>query len=226
MGLLKKIFRTKTPLEKEKEALLNSLSVSTLKKIIAKRKVSIDDYKKNKRGYIEAIIDSGVGLPTIKRYMKADKAISSRGKKLKPNYGNVRRVIESWRPEEFTTEPEFKKDLYNLFKKKMGHEFVRKESGEYHADIVIDRKIPIELKRNLGKSDLDRLDRQINNYKRDKNYRGQKIFIVICGIKDDDGYGIFKSKYKRDKRIVTIVKFKKELKKKSEGSKRRKSKKR
>lgn len=133
--------------------------------------------------------------------------VKGRTETLTPTEANVCKVIiNKWYPKRGQSHDELKSDLYLLFKKKLGDEYVRKESGEYRADIVIDKNIPVELKVNFGgKAERNRLWGQITDYKKD--YKGT-IFLVICGInKMDDAWGEIKPQLGEDKRVETIIKF-------------------
>jgi hypothetical protein len=191
--------------EKEKEELLKEKSRFELEQIAKAKNIDMTELQ-TKDEYIKAIMNEGVSKSLIEKYSKVAKMVKGRTEILKPTESNVRRVINSWYPQRGQTHDALKNDLYLLFKKKFGDEYVRKESGQYRADIVIDESIPVELKVNFGgKAERNRLWGQITDYK--KEYKGT-IFLVICGInKLDDAWGEMKPQLSKDKQVETIIKF-------------------
>lgn len=204
MGLFD-FLKGKTKGEKEKEELLRDKSLSELKRIARVKNIDITELGK-KEDYVKGILQKGVTKSLIKKQSRIAKLIKGKTEILSPTESNVRKVINKWYPNRSQSHTELKNDLYLLFKKKMGNEFVRKESGEYHADIVIDKSIPVELKVNFGgKAERDRLIGQIDDYKKD--YRGT-VFLVICGVnKLDDAWGELTPQLQKNKRVKTIIKW-------------------
>lgn len=205
MGLFD-FFKGKTKGEKEKEELLRDKSLSELKRIASAKNIDTTELD-GKEEYVKGILRKGVSKSLIEEQSRIAKRIKGKTEILSPIESNVRKVINKWYPKRGQSHAELKNNLYLLFKKKFGYEYVRKESGEYHADIVIDKRIPVELKVNFGgTSERRRLQQQLEDYKR--GYRGSKIFLVICGInKLDDAWGEMKPQLRKDKRVETIIKW-------------------
>lgn len=196
----------KTKGEKEKEELLRGKSLSELKRIARAKNIDTTELDR-KEDYVKGILRKGVTKSLIEKQSIIARRIKVKDEVLKPTESNVRKVLKNkWNPKKGESHTELKNDLYLLFKKKMRDEYVRKESGEYHADIVIDKKIPVELKVNFGgKAERNRLEGQITDYK--NNYKGL-IFLVICGInKQDDAWGEMKPQLQKNKRVETIIKW-------------------
>lgn len=198
--------------EKEIRRLLQTIPRDDLMKFLV-RNYGWSDEGDRKEDIINGFLFEGVSLASVKRFVKKYKK-DFKTKTIRPNQTNVKHVItKEWNPPKKPIKEEgFKKDLYLFLVKRFGREYVRKEKGEYRADIVINNRIPIELKYNFGRHGLDRLQRQIANYKKDKNYLKNKILIVFCGIREyDDGFGMFEKRYKRDKRLLIIKKIESQL---------------
>jgi len=107
-------------------------------------------------------------------------------------------LITKWSPKEYSKELEYRDDLLqylkenvnqtNIFGKKEAH-IVRKETGPGSIDIVIDRKIGIELKYNLKrKAEVDRLFGQISGFKQTYS----NVIVVLCGNTDGDKLEYFR----------------------------------
>ena len=201
--------------KKAKRKLLNKLQIIELKKITKRKKINIFNY--NKKDIINEILDKSISIKMIKNYFGLSKRLKAKAGKIKSTENNVYKLLNSWKPSLMYGEYKYKNDLYLYLIKRIGREFIRKESGIFHADIAIKTKknkyIPIELKFNFSMATLDRLNRQIKNYKIERNYKGYKIYIIINGIKSDDGWGKWFWKNKYDKRLRIIIKNKKEIKK-------------
>jgi len=90
-------------------------------------------------------------------------------------------IVERWIPKKkYSKEIEYRDDLAGFIRNELKRRqqdilfgipeehSVQKEAGRAHADIEIDRKIGIELKRNLkGKTEMNRLSGQIIDYEGD-----------------------------------------------------------
>jgi len=99
-----------------------------------------------------------------------------------------------WEPrKEYSREEEYRDDLLEFLRINLNrsnwlgasqYHSIQKESGRHLADIGIDRKVGIELKRNLKtKAEADRLVGQVKGYLREY-YEG--VIIVLCGSVDGD----------------------------------------
>ncbi len=85
-------------------------------------------------------------------------------------------AIKEWIPSiRYPKEVGYQAELSNILEHKY-HFFIEREAGPSLADILVDGKLPIELKKNPKLTDLDRLsgqvDRHIENY--------QTCIVVIC----------------------------------------------
>jgi len=100
-------------------------------------------------------------------------------------------IVERWIPKKkYSKELEYRDELMKFIRSELKRgqrdilfgipeeHSVQKEAGRAHADIEIDRKIGIELKRNLkGKTEMNRLSGQIIDYEGDYSC----IIVVLCG---------------------------------------------
>ena len=116
-------------------------------------------------------------------------------------FDKVYSLIQSWQPKkEYPTEEGYRDDLLQFLRENLNrsdwlgisHRYsIQKESGRCLADIGIDRRVGIELKRNLkSKAEADRLIGQVKGYL--KEYE-EGVIIVLCGRTDND-----KLEYLRD----------------------------
>jgi hypothetical protein len=104
---------------------------------------------------------------------------------------NVEKIIRRWSPKEkYPKEEGYRNELIGFIRSEFEKQeknrifgepekhVIKPESGRSHADIEIDKKIGIELKRNLsGKSEMDRLFGQIQNYQSEYDC----VIVVLCG---------------------------------------------
>jgi hypothetical protein len=212
-----------SPEKKEKREQLSKLKTLELKKIANRKNIDVSGY--TKREIVEEILDLGISLKMIKNYSGLSKMIKAKAGKIKATEGNVKKLLLSWKPPILQGESQYKFHLYSYLKKRMGPEVVRKESGEYRADITVrthkNKQVPIELKFNFSRQSIDRIDRQIREFKSDKNYKGHKIYILVIGKKNDDGWGMWYPRHKKDRRLKIIVKNKREITKSPKSRKKR-----
>ena len=95
-------------------------------------------------------------------------------------FGRVCEVIESWRPRGCKTE----KDYENSLVKKLEKELVKQTiipqwaSGRQRFDIMVDNKVPIEVKKDLkSTAALQRAIGQLDGYLKD----WERVILVLCG---------------------------------------------
>ena len=100
-------------------------------------------------------------------------------------------IVERWIPKKkYSKEIEYRDELMKFIRSELKRgqrgilfgipeeHSVQKEAGRAHADIEIDRKIGIELKRNLkGKKGIGNLIGELDEYEREYNC----IIVVLCG---------------------------------------------
>lgn len=111
-------------------------------------------------------------------------------------FDNVVKAINGWKPSsEYTHHDGYKDDLQNYLLNVLNRPdpmrlteqsvVVRKEAGRGFCDLEVNRRIGIELKRNLkSKEMVDRLTGQINDYEREYPY----IIIVLVGNTDTNHF--------------------------------------
>lgn len=104
-------------------------------------------------------------------------------------YDDVKRSVKKWRPKKsYSKETEYRDDLIEYLRKELNRpkipytqapqHVIKKETGRSHADIDVDRKIGIELKRNLkGKTEMDRVLGQLEEYISEY----ENVILVLCG---------------------------------------------
>ena len=100
-------------------------------------------------------------------------------------------IIKRWTPKKkYTRETEYSDELAEFIRKKLKESqqgilfgcpeehYVKREGGRSRADIEVDGRIGIELKRNLrGKTEMNRLMGQLSDY--EDEYKC--IIVVLCG---------------------------------------------
>ncbi|MFQ6137321.1 MAG: hypothetical protein ACE5PM_09110 [Candidatus Hydrothermarchaeales archaeon] len=111
-------------------------------------------------------------------------------------FDEVLDIVESWTPsKEYPREEGYRDDLANYLRKelKKGGPFgpaprrhkVKREHGRSLADIAIDERIGVELKKDLkSRPAIDRLSGQVRRFK--KNY--SDIIVVLCGNITEEAY--------------------------------------
>jgi hypothetical protein len=103
-------------------------------------------------------------------------------------------IVKHWTPEKkYSRETGYRDDLMEFLRRELKRpqlpfleaptHRIKKEAGRSRADIEIDRKIGLELKRNLkGKTEMDRVYGQLDEYA--KEY--ESVIVVLCGeVKDE-----------------------------------------
>ena len=127
-------------------------------------------------------------------------------------FNDVLRTIENWSPKDhYTTETKYRDDLLLFLRQKLNqHEstifsspiwssnnnqhLVKKEAGRSLADIGIDNKIGIELKRDLKrKSQINRLVGQVVDYLDGYSH----VIIVLCGQPEQEAVEVLKHNLRR-----------------------------
>jgi len=96
------------------------------------------------------------------------------------SYGSVEEVIKSWQPRGCATEKEFEQSLSKKLEKELKNQKIQTQygPGRQRVDIVVHKKVPIEIKKDLTTtSALQRTLGQVDQYLQDWNY----LFLVLCG---------------------------------------------
>jgi len=123
----------------------------------------------------------------------------------------VSRIVKEWRPKkEYRSEAGYRDELLTFIRKELKkgtmlgpseRHRIRKESGRHLADIGIDEKIGVELKRNLNsQSSLDRLIGQVRRFMRSYDY----IIVVLCGEVNEGILDELKIEFKEHSRARTV----------------------
>jgi hypothetical protein len=95
-------------------------------------------------------------------------------------FGTVGKVIRSWRPRGCKTEKDYRESLKLKLQKELGNQKIQPDygRGSQHIDIVVDGKVPIEIRKDLKSTGS--LKRTIGQLDRDlKDWKG--VFLVLCG---------------------------------------------
>jgi hypothetical protein len=98
--------------------------------------------------------------------------------------GTVKKLIREWQPKNCRTEKDFERSLVAWLESKLEGKDIAKQFGvgRVRSDVVIDKKVLVELKINLDSTaKLQRLLGQIQLYKEDW---AKPVFLVLCGKHD------------------------------------------
>jgi hypothetical protein len=93
--------------------------------------------------------------------------------------GMLTSLIGKWRPRNCETEKDYENNLYLFLHRELEGHTIEKQSGRgrFHADIVIDNKLVIEIKYNLRTTaNYQRLIGQVQEYNK---WDGQVILLLI-----------------------------------------------
>ena len=130
-----------------------------------------------------------------------------------PLFDNVVKAINRWKPSaEYPNEPKYRDDLQEYLLKVLNRPdpmslirqsvIVRKEAGRGLCDLEVNRRIGIELKRNLkSKEMVDRLAGQINNYEREYS----DIIIVLVGNTDINHFQHLRMDISRRRERISLM---------------------
>jgi RNA-binding protein YhbY len=112
-------------------------------------------------------------------------------------FDEVLGIVKAWTPsKEHPTERGYRDELANYLRKELKKSSpfddfaprrhkIKKEHSRSLADIAVDEKVAIELKKDLRKKkDIDRLVGQLRHFK--KNY--DDVIIVLCGKTSEEAY--------------------------------------
>ena len=118
---------------------------------------------------------------------------------------NVAGLIKRWNPRRCRTEKEYERSLVRFLESKLqGKEVVPQyASGRVRGDIVIDKKVLIEIKVNLSsiaklRTLLGQIDLYASEWKRD-------VVIVLCGRHDKNLVQQLKKSMKRRIHAMSIL---------------------
>ena len=126
-------------------------------------------------------------------------------------------IIKRWTPKKkYTRETEYSDELAEFIRKKLKESqqgilfgcpeehYVKREGGRSRADIEVDGRIGIELKRNLkGKTEMNRLMGQLSDY--EDEYKC--IIVVLCGEVREETVDELRYKLKKKYGTVSISDF-------------------
>jgi len=96
-------------------------------------------------------------------------------------FGTVLEVIESWQPKGCKTEKNYEESLLQKLRRELKNQIIQTQygSGRQRIDIVVHKKVPIELKKDLkSTASYQRLIGQLEEYLQDWDH----IILVLCGI--------------------------------------------
>ena len=118
-------------------------------------------------------------------------------------FSDVISTVNRWKPQKkYENESKYRDDLLDFLRRELNKPSyfpfgqpqrisVRKEAGRGLCDIAVDRRIGIELKKDLGKKkQADRLIGQIVDYKKDY----EDILIVLVGKTNREALELLKDK--------------------------------
>lgn len=116
-------------------------------------------------------------------------------------FSEVEDIIKDWKPQYMSNENQYRDDLVIFLRRELKEApnllvpqeklSITKEDGRGLCDIAVDRRIGIELKKDLEeKKEIDRLAGQIMDYKKDY----EDIIIVLVGKINADAVDVLNSK--------------------------------
>ncbi len=116
-------------------------------------------------------------------------------------FEGVTKIINGWNPSETRRYEEAEKAELSEYLRKFFKD-VKEEKGESDADIVVDKKVPIETKIKPDKSELDRLTGQVTRHKKEFGF----VIVVIFRIVRNNLYEEWRESYARDEAVNIIEK--------------------
>ncbi len=117
--------------------------------------------------------------------------------------GRVRKIIESWQPVNCHTEKQFENSLMIKLQKELKGIKIQSQygSGRQKVDIVVNDKIPIEIKKDLKSSSaLQRTIGQLEQYLKS----WETVILVLCGEVKQDLLADLKEYGKSKEGITTL----------------------
>ena len=100
-------------------------------------------------------------------------------------FGTVIEVIESWQPKDCKTEKDYEKSLLLELRQQLVKQTIQTQygSGRQRVDIVVHKKVPIEIKKDLKSTGAyHRLLGQLEEYLQDWDH----MILVLCGVIKSD----------------------------------------
>lgn len=125
--------------------------------------------------------------------------------KIDEEFLQIEDIIKHWIPaRRYSTEEGYQAELNSMLEHKYGFK-VQSEVGTTQVDILVNDNIPIELKKNPNRGDLDRLSGQIM---RNVEEYG-KLIVVICQLETKELFLEYKNRLKKrysPEELIFIIK--------------------
>ena len=127
-------------------------------------------------------------------------------------FGSVCASVEAWQPIDCVTEKDYEKSLLNELQHKFSNKKIISQygSGKQRVDIVVQDKVPIELKKDLkSNAILQRTIGQVEQYLKEWDC----LILVLCGVVKEDLLHLLKEHLRDktdiigDERVRIIVKM-------------------
>ncbi|KXB08072.1 hypothetical protein AKJ58_00965 [candidate division MSBL1 archaeon SCGC-AAA385D11] len=111
-------------------------------------------------------------------------------------------LVDQWIPEkEYGHENKFQDVLGDFLRNKLRYQYqkripvnVRKNVHGIQVDVLVNKNIPIEMKRNLNKAQWRALDSEVGDYLNIYN----SLIVVICGVEKEEVIDDLTNKYQGD----------------------------
>lgn len=111
-------------------------------------------------------------------------------------------LVDRWVPEkEYGHENKFQDDLGDFLRNKLHSQYqeripvnTRKNVHGIQADVLVNKNIPIEMKRNLSKRHWRNLDSEVSEYLNIYD----SLIVVICGVERKEVIDDLMNKYQKD----------------------------
>lgn len=100
-------------------------------------------------------------------------------------FGTVLEAIEAWQPQGCKTEKDCEKSLFRELQQELVNQTIQTQygSGRQRIDIVVHKKVPIEIKKDLKSTGAyHRLIGQLEEYLQDWDH----MILVLCGVIKSD----------------------------------------
>lgn len=118
-------------------------------------------------------------------------------------FGTVLEIIDSWKPRNCKTEKDFERSLSSLLSQKLKKQNIETQygAGKQRINIVVDQKVPIEIKNNLNTTAcLQRTVGQLDFHLK----KWDRVILVLCGEVKSYMYSDLKQ-YAEEKTGLTLL---------------------